>query len=201
MIGYEGALTGICCTGSGQADGIGTRLGGWAGNYGLRVYFTFIGPRKSVADEGAIAKVTIFEGIAIVVRLAIAGDGCPGALASLALVGNGAWVAVVAVGKVVLEMATTGAVTGVVGARVIIIADNGIANADASLAIVRCGAGVAILAFALVEELVGASSFPVAGIGGTLVAVVTEVDEVATYFIWFVLEAVAVVIQSVASFC
>ncbi len=88
--------------------------------------------------------------------MAVTGNRGAGAFTGIALVGDGARIAVIAVGDVLFEVATSGSVAGVIGAGVIVVADDGIPDADARLAVVCGGAGVAVLAFALVEEIIGA---------------------------------------------
>jgi hypothetical protein len=130
--------------------------------------------------------------------LAVAGDQSACAISLVAGVGHGARVAVVAVGEVVLEMAAAGAVTGVVGAGVIVVTDDGVANADSLLAIVGRGAWVAVFALTLVEEIVGAPRLPIAEVFGAVVPVVTEGYEETLFFVGFISEAVAIVIDAVA---
>jgi hypothetical protein len=107
-----------------EARGIGScRLG--AGDYGLGIDHTKVGQLLGIADEGAIAEVPVLQGRAITIQQTFTVHSIPGAGRGLALVGNGAGVAIVALNRVGNKEAASGFITGIVGAGVIVIAIHG----------------------------------------------------------------------------
>lgn len=195
-----GAGTACGVTGARKADCIGSLRRLSTDRDGAGVDLALVGPLLQVADERSIAEVAIFQSVTVIIALAIAGDGKSAASAVGAGIGDGAGVAVIASCGVLFEEAASTAITGVVGALVVVVADHGIADTKPGLAVVGDGAGVAVLAFAGIEVNVIAPGLALAVVLSAIVAVIAKIDVVAFVLFWFVHIFVTVIVDTVARF-
>jgi len=99
---------------------------------------------RGVALQHTIAYVFVLQRQAILIYLAIARDTHAQTRTVTALVGDGAWVAVIAGTFVVLKETTPKAIAGVICARVVVVADNGIAHALPRFTMVARSTGVTV---------------------------------------------------------
>ena len=145
-----------------------------------------------------VAEVTIFEGLAILVTLAVARDHHSHAGPTVTLVSHGARIPIIASYSVLLELAAAKTVTRIVSARIGIIAEHRIADTISQLTVISHRACVAVFAFAAIKDLIPTARFTIARIDGTFVAVVTEVHIVTTDFVGLIDVTIAVVVHPVA---
>jgi len=153
MVGEKRTSSGGGLAKGGQANSIRTRLRVGADHQRLTVDLTLVRPLNGVAKEGTVAQIAILQGLTIGIALTIAGDGGACAFAFVASVCDGTWVPVVATARIEFEVATARAITGIVGAGIVVITNDRVADAYAGLAVVCSGTGVAILALAFVEQV------------------------------------------------
>jgi len=117
-----------------------------AHNYRPRIHRTGLGKLLSVAEQGAVAEIPILQSRTVLVRLALAGQGCSRATPLLAGVVEGAGIAVVT-GQTVGEMeAPRQRIAGVVGAQVEVVTHHGGTDARTLQTLVILRTGIAVLA-------------------------------------------------------
>ena len=196
----QGTLARDGVAGGLEAGSIGTR-GVGALHHALGDYSALVGKGLSVAEEGPIALITIFEDGAVTILGAIAADGNALALPGSALISHSTRVAIVTVGGVVREDAAPINAAGIVGAGVIIVADGGGTLADAGSAVVRYCTRIVVTALGTIQGLIGAACDEVTYIFGTVVAIVTKVHEIATHSSGFINISVTVIVDTIARFC
>jgi len=165
-----------------------------------RVHHALVGKYSGIADQGAVAQVTILELGAVTVVETVTVHCQPRADSLGTLIGQGAGVAVGAGRGVERILAPPGLGAHVVGADVFVITHDRIADAGPGYAVVSHGAGVAILAGAGVEVVVAAALFAQALVIGAVVNVVAQVDVVPIHEVGLVRFAVTIVIKAVALF-
>jgi len=172
------------------------RLG--ACDRGFPVDHALVRELRGIAHEGPVAEVAVFKRRAVVVSQAVAGHLERHALLVLALVGDGARVAVVASECVGGEDASPLVVARIVGAGVFIITVHLGAGANACGADICNGARVAVDAFDLVEGVMLAARFCDARVLRARVAVVAQVDMLSFHLQRLVGLPVAVLVDPVA---
>ena len=168
-------------------------------DHGLTCDAALIGQGGRIAVQGSVAQIVIFERGTVGIFQAITLHGKTAALALIALVGNGARVAVVTVGTVEGKGAAAQSVAGIVCARVTVVAIYGCADALPFLAMVTNGARIAIDTLAGLEALLLATTGAQASINGTGIVVIAQIDQVATFRIRLVDVSVTVVVQTIAA--
>lgn len=198
--GNQRTLSGGSITRRGQAGSMGIGRGGRADHQGFEVDNTLVGKGRRVTDKGTVAAVAILQVQAIGIGLALAIHRSPHTLATVAAVGHGADIAIVAYRVVILETAAAETVTAIRSARVGIVTFDGAPQADSPLAMVPDGARIAIFAFAAIEGIDLAPGFARAGIRRALVAVVTQRNVDPFDQTRLVHLSITVVIHAVAAF-
>jgi len=197
MIRLETALACLRCARGFQADCIRPfRLR--ANHRGIGSNATPVGQYGRIALQHPVAHIPVFQGLAILVHLAVAGYAHPQALSGLTLVRHGAGIFIIAGVAVVFEQTTSQPITSVIGARVLILADDRVPDALAFLAMISRGAGVTIQAFSPGKVLIRTPILPLAAIIGATVPVIADADVLPFEQIGFIKLPVAVVIQAVA---
>jgi len=164
------------------------------------IYLACEGKRRSVADQGPIARIAVLEGQAITIGLTLARDLHAEAGALLALICQGARITVIARSSGGRIFAATGLCTDVIGARVFIVALHGVSDAGSLDAVVGHGTWIAIFTRTDIKDLIEATLVSHAFVFCAIVGIVTEVDIIALHQVRFVNLPVTIIIHSVAGF-
>lgn len=146
---------------------------------------------RSIANESPVADVVILKLAAIFVHQAVAGEGDADAFTTLALVAQGASVAVVTGIVIVVVEATSNLAAGVVSTGIVVIAVDEFTDANTVLAMVSFGARIAVHALTALHWCILATCFPEAFVDCAGVAIIAQ---------FLVDLPVAVVVQTVAGF-
>jgi len=160
--------------------------------------FAEIGKGILVAKEYSVAKVTIFQGLAVGILLAVTIDGISRALALAAFVSDGARVTIVTFGQVGGEDTAARVIARIIGAGVVIIALHRGPDANTIVTVIRHGTGVSILAFVVADRGMLTTGLALARIGGAIVTVVTKIDILPFDKGSFVHISITVIVDSVA---
>jgi hypothetical protein len=184
------AFAGCCVTGICEAVIVFARVG-FAFDNGSLLDLANMRQFGGVAHEGAVASIAIFQGIAVGIHQAVAGEFGSLAFTFDADITGGARVAIIAGSGGKLVVTATGGIAEVLRARVVIVTTYGGAYADSFLAVVSQGTDIAIAAFGAGEWQMDAALLRVTGILGAVV-IVTAIE--------VVYEAIAVIILAVAAF-
>ena len=181
-----------------QAEGVFT-FGGGTRHLGALCHHAFVGHGLDIADQGPVAKVTVFQGGAVGISLAFARESGTTATALLAVVGYGAGVLIVACPNICRVLAAACVGADVVGTRIAIVALHRVPEAGACDAVICHGAGVAILAGSTLQQFVGAALLGQAFVLCAIIVVVAKVNVGALHEVRLVNLTVAVVVETVAS--
>jgi hypothetical protein len=172
----------------GQAGCIETLRGG-AVDWRLRGHFAGVWQFLQIAVKGAVAQVPIFQAGAILIALAIAGNGGPRADSRVTFISNCTGVQVIAICHIRLELAAAQPITGVVSTGIAVVTIDGGTQTLARFAVVAHRTGVPVNALPFVQRFVDAATLPRARVVSTGVAVVAS---------RFVDGTVAIVVETVA---
>ena len=182
-----------------QADGP-QPFGGGASDHGTRLHTALVWQRGLVAEESAVAEVSILQVGTVCVLLAVAGDRRSQAIPSLTLIPNGAGVIIVTSTCHRRILATTSIGADVFSAGVFVVALDRIAHADHTLAMVRNCTSVAIRAIATFQDFVYATLRPGTLIARTGVAIIAKREVLPFHEIGFIDFAITVVVHTIAGF-